>query len=193
MKLPELQITKTMMKIGINQSRGHIELRQPMAEIEYNQPQPEVKMTKTKSKLEIDQSEAFADANLKNPFRVIKEWASEAKKRVLLDIAKEISQGNRMMTIEHQDKSIIPQLAKEDSQPAPKQFNIGFMPETAEKVHFKYTPSKITMDVDLENFKLKAKINKPQINFQRGHVSIYTKQKASIDIQAIGINMDIIK
>lgn len=191
MKLPHLQINNQLMQIGIKQQSASIELHQPMADIKYNQPQPEVKMTKTESKLEIDQTEAFADANLKSPLRVTNEWAAEAKRRVLQDMANEIVQGNRMMSIEGRKENIIPQLAKEDSQPGPKTFNISYMPESIEKVRFNYTPSEINVDVNLEGFKLDVKVNNPTIKFHEGNLSIYTRQKSAISIKAVGLDISV--
>ncbi|MBU8881183.1 hypothetical protein BGM26_19860 [Bacillus sp. FJAT-29790] len=189
MKLPYLQITNTNALIGIQQHRATIEIKQPMAEIKMKQPQPVVEIDQSKSELEIDQTEAFADANLKHPFRVVNEWAAKAKQKVLQNISKKVSEGNRLMSIEHQQKSVIPQIAKEKSEPPPKEISIDYLPKPG-NVKFHYQPSEIKIKVPTKNLDLEVQTHHPIIKFNPGDLQIYLRQKASIHIQAIGAALD---
>lgn len=190
MQLPRLELHNTFAKLGIEQRNATIHIRQPQADMSYNQPQPEVKMHKTKGKLTIDQTEAFADAGLKHPFRMTKEQFSRSKQKVLQSIGAKASEGDQLMKIEHQGLSVIPQIAKNKSEPPMKEFNIGFVPESTSKVKIHYQPSEIKIDVNLENFKLHVKPNKPIIKFNQGDLQIYLKQKANLRIQAVGANIN---
>lgn len=190
MQLPRLELHNTFAKLGIKKRNATIQIRQPQAELTYNQPQPEVKMYKTKGKLTIDQTEAFADAGLKHPFRMTEEQFIKSKQKVLQALATKAAEGDRLMKIEYQSSSVIPQIAKNNSEPPQKEFNIGFVPSSMSKVKIHYEPSKIKMDVNLENFTLHVKPNKPIIKFNQGDLQIYLKQKANLQIQAVGAAVD---
>lgn len=190
MQLPRLELTNTMTQIGIEQQRATVSMRQPKADVKMNQPQPDVEYIKTKSQLEIDQTVAFADANLKHPFRMVREAAARARQDVLKGLAEEAAEGDRLMKIEYHNQNVIQQIAREESEPTPKQFNIGFMPSSAGKVKIFYQPSSIEIKVNRGNFNIDITPNYPTIKFNPGDLQIYLKQKASLQIQAVGANLN---
>lgn len=190
MQLPRINIESSSSYLGINQQRATLSIRQPQADIKMNQPQPDVQYIMTKSKLKIDQTEAFADANLKHPTRVIKETAQKSKQKLLQNLANEAAEGERLMKIENQNKSVIPDIARENSTPKPKQITLAYMPSSAEKIKFYYQPSKIDIKVNRGNFQLNIKANQPNITYHSGDISIYLKQKAQIKMTPVGAELD---
>ncbi|URM33453.1 DUF6470 family protein [Cytobacillus firmus] len=190
MQLPRLQLTNTMAMLGLEQTSSKITIRQPLPDVKMRQPNAEVQIQKSKGHLEIDQTEAFADANLKHAFASIKDWTAKAKQKVLQNISKEVSEGKRLMKIEDTKESVIPQIAKEKSEPPPKVLNIGYMPKSAESIKFHYQPSEIEVKVKTHNPEIKFKTHNPSINFIPGDLRIYLKQMASLQIQAIGEALD---
>ncbi|MBY0123467.1 DUF6470 family protein [Bacillus sp. S/N-304-OC-R1] len=190
MQLPRLELHNTFAKLGIEQSRSKISMRQPMADLKFTQPMPEVKIHTSKSKLEIDQTEAFADANLKNPLRVMNEWAAKAKQKMIQNIAQKANEGDRMMKIEGTRQNALPQIAKDKSQTPPKEVNIGFMPESMSKVKFRYQPSKVDIKVNFGKFRADVETHSPIIKFNQGDFRIYLKQKASLQINSVGATLD---
>lgn len=190
MQLPRLELHNTFAQLGIQQKNASIKIRQPKAELNYNQPQPSMEIHKSPSKLEIDQTEAFADANLKHPFRNIKEWTERAKQKILQSLAEKANEGDRLMKIEGRSESVIPEIAKQKSETPPKQFNIGFMPSSTDKVKFTYQPSEIKIIMNTKPITFNVKTNGPMINYHPGDFNIYLKQKASLKIQAVGATLD---
>lgn len=190
MQLPRLELHNTFAQLGINQRNATIEMRQPKADIHYNQSQPKIQIDKTKGKLEIDQTEAFADANLKHPFRNIKEWAEKAKQKILQSLSEKASEGDRLMKIEGQTKSVIPEIAKQESETPTKQVNIGFMPSSLDRVKISYQPSEIKVRILTEDPKFDVKTNSPVIKYNPGDINIYLRQKASLKIQVVGATLD---
>lgn len=190
MQLPRLEIDNRAAYIGINQRQATLEIRQPKADVRMNQPQPEVEYIKTQSKLEIDQTEAFADANLKNPLRVVKEWAEKAKQKVLQSLSEVAAEGDRLMKIEERDKTVIPEIARQNSEPEQKRINIGFMPSSAEKVKFYYQPSMIDVKVRRGNFQIDIEPKDIVKNFKPGNLQVYLKQKAVMNIKVVGSTLD---
>lgn len=190
MQLPRLELHNTFAQLGVQKKNASIEIRQPKAELNYNQPQPSMEIHKSASKLEIDQTEAFADANLKHPFRNIKEWAERAKQKILQSLAEKANEGDRLMKIEERSESVIPEIARQESETPPKQFNIGFMPSSTDKVKISYQPSEIKIKMNTEPMKFDVTTNGPVIKYHPGDFNIYLKQKASLNIQAVGATLD---
>lgn len=190
MQLPRLELHNTYAQLGVQKKNASIEIKQPKAELNYNQPQPSREIHKSASKLEIDQTEAFADANLKHPFRNMKEWTERAKQKILQSLAEKVNEGDRLMKIEERSESVIPEIARQESETPPKQFNIGFMPSSTDKVKISYQPSKIKIKMNTEPMKFDVKTNGPLIKYHPGDFNIYLKQKASLKIQAVGATLD---
>lgn len=190
LQFPPLDISIQFAQIGIQQHKPNIEVKQQLADLEIRQSQPEMDIKKSKGKLIIDQSEAFADADLKSPLRRTKEQADKAKQVVLQDIAKEISEGNRLMKIESHDNNTIPKIAKEQSEPPPKYANIKFIPETPEKVKIDYIPSEIDITFRFNKTIVKAQPKSPSITYHPWDINIYLKQKPSIHLTFVGTKID---
>lgn len=190
LQLPRLDISIQFAQIGIQQNKPNIEVKQQLADLEIRQSQPEMDIKKSKGKLIIDQSEAFADADLKSPLRRTKEQADKAKQVVLQDIAKEISEGNRLMKIESHDKNTIPKIAKEQSEPPQKYAGIKFIPETPEKVKIDYKPSEIDVTIKPKKTIVEAQPKSPRITYHPWDTNIYLKQKPSIHLTFVGTKID---
>lgn len=191
MQLLHLSISSQFAKLGMSSQKSWLEIKQPSADMQLRQPQPDLTVTKTKGKLEINQTEAFADANLKSPLRRTREAAQEAKQKLLRDLASQAAEGDRLMKIESGNKNVIPQIAKEQSEPKQHQFNIGFVPESAFKVKFHYTPSEIDIKVDQNKTLVQVKPNKPIIKYHKGDMQIYVRQKPSIEFKVTGTKYDL--
>lgn len=184
-QLPRLDITNQFAKIGLEQHKPNIEVKQHLAEIKIKQKQPEMEIIKTKSKLLIDQSEAFADADVMSPLRRTKEWVKKALQAVQQDIAGEMSEGRRLMKIENKNNTI-PEIAKANTEPPQKYSNIKFIPETPEKVKFDYTPSVIDIKIKQNKPEVEAETKSPTITYHPWDLKIYLKQKPSITFKVVG-------
>lgn len=189
-QLLRIEISNQHAKYGLSSQKATIEIHQPSADMSIKQPQPNLTMSKTDGKLEIDQSEAFADANSKPIARRTREWAQQAKQKVIQDLEHETSEGRRLMSIESKNKNTIAEIAREQSEPEQKHFNIGFMPESAFKVKFHYTPSEIDIKIDQHQPKIKIKPNLPVVKYHPGDLQIYLRQKPSIQFKVVGSNYD---
>lgn len=190
LQLPRLDISSQFAKLGLQQKMPNIEVKNRLGEIEIKQPKPEMELKQTKGKLEIDQTEAFADANLKPALRLAKEQAEKARQTVLQDIASEISEGRKLMEIENGDKDTIAKIVKEQTQPPLKFPSLKYIPETPYKVKFHYSPSEIDIKVKQHNPEIKAELNGPIITHHPWDLSVYLKQKPSIEIKAVGTQYD---
>ncbi|MEH7342625.1 DUF6470 family protein [Bacillus sp. JJ1532] len=192
MRLPSIQIHATSAKLGIQKTPTTIQMRQPMADMTMRQPHAQIDYQQRDTTIQIDQSEAFADAGLKPISRHIREWAEKGKQQALKATATIAQQGDQMMKIE-QGGLVIPQIAKTNSEDPIREFNIGFMPSSASKVRIHYSSGKFQMDVKQQKPIIKIKPNQPVINVNPGKTNIYLKQKSSISFSVPGLNVDLQK
>ncbi len=102
MRLSSLDIQSTDAYTGLRSERPPMRIRQQSADLHIHQEHVGlIEISKTASKLFIDQTEAFADANLKSPLRMASEFWNHSKSHVAEYLAKTAQQGNQMMKIEN--------------------------------------------------------------------------------------------
>jgi hypothetical protein len=183
MKLPQIRIESTFAKIGLQIIPPVQEIEQPPAELFIQQPPAEMMIDVVPGRLTIDQSQAWADMDLKHVFQRIEEAAQEGYQSWLAYLETVSQQGDELMKIENGGNPIVLQ-AQVNSEDPPLEFNIGFVPSPfSVKIH--YDPAKLMMD---------WKVNKPIIDVQR-HAPIinYKQGKVNIDIaQHNSLHIDIV-
>lgn len=192
MKLPSIQISTVNGQIGISKDPTTVQMRQPMADMKMRQPHADVKYIQRDAKINIDQTEAFADAGLKHISRHIREWAEKGKQQVSKATATIASQGDQMMKIENKG-SVIPQIAKTNSEDPMRDINIAFIPSSVSKVKINYTPGEFKVNAQPKEVEIEIKPNKPVIKVNPGNTNIYLKQKSAISFSVVGLNVDYTK
>ncbi|SDH64209.1 DUF6470 family protein [Alteribacillus bidgolensis] len=102
MNMPIVEITTTNAELGIKSSRPPFEISQPPADTEINQNLTDTVEISTKAaKVNIDQSEAFADANLISPLQKTKQFAQKANQTATEYTAKKAREGEQLKAIEN--------------------------------------------------------------------------------------------
>lgn len=185
MQLPHLDITSVHGHIGMKSQRPHIQIKQHNADLSIKQEHvATLKISQKAAKLFIDQTEAFADANLKGPLRSSDEFVANTKQKVMAYISKQAGQGDQLMKIEN-GGSVIPGLAKQDSELYPeKQLNIALMPRPFQ-VKFQVEPSDVEITVNRTEPEINVTRREPTIQHRRWETDVYVKQKNSISFQIV--------
>lgn len=138
-------------------------------------------MTRTPSKLTIDQTEAFADMDIKSIFRRSEEWAAEGKRAVGEGMGRRAEEGSELIKIENGGNAIA-EFAKINGTPPAKQFNIGVIPSFfSVKIH--YQPSELQIEVEPQKAIIEATPHKPIVNYQPGKVNIDMLQYPDLKIE----------
>jgi hypothetical protein len=180
----EIRINTTPALIGINRTPGKMEIQQPKADINMNTTLPKVEIHTEPVKVQIDQYPCRAEAGLKNYIDLTKDNASFSKQKAMEGIARIVRQGNEMATIQN-NQDPIPQQADENAYHLfEKEFNFDLIPKSRPNIDFvggavdiKPIEGKVNMDV---------KVNKPIIQYQRGKVEVYLRQKNNLNIEWVG-------
>lgn len=188
MRLPQIQIDSTMAKLAVQIRDMKIEMERINPEVQIRQPQADIKIEKIDGQLQIDQSEAFADANLKHVTRMTEEYAAKGKNHVLKSIATAVQQGDQLMKIESSGKTAIPQLAKTNSESSHVDFTSGQMPKSKVKIH--YSPGDVKVEIKQNTPEFKVKTHDLNFKVDPGDVNIYLKQKAEVTFSIPGLNIN---
>src|SRR5690554_5244976 len=186
MNHPQIQIHTERAHIGIQQQRPPMSIRQRPADLEINQELVgSFRLSKTASKLFIDQSEAFADADRKGPLRRSREAVTKAHQNVMKYIARTAQQGERLKKIEHGGNAIA-EIARQKGTREEFSFNYGTVPKNAFRVKFDFVPSELKVDVDWPEPNIRVRRNEPDIHIPKWQTNAYLKQKNSIHFSVAG-------
>jgi hypothetical protein len=185
MQLPQIRLQSTFAKIAIKTTPPVQEIKQPPAELDLQQPPAEMKIETKPAKLTIDQTKAWEDMDLKHIFRRIEEFAQQGYEDWLEGIARVSRQGDELMRIEDGGNPLAEQ-AKENSEDPIYDFNIGWIPSLF-SVKTNFEPAKVHMDVKVHQPIIRAKINKPIINYTPGKVTINLAQRNSLKIDFVNL------
>lgn len=189
MDFPRIQIDQTFGKIGLHHRPARILIEQRPAKLEIRQPKAKLLLRTTGGKLDIDQSQAFAEANLKHVFQLTAEYAALGRKAVLEGIARRAREGDRLMQIEKGGHPIA-DLARKGAYPPAKQLQIGWMPHSPFSVRFHYEPVR----VDIFAFPREPQVNvqtyQPHIKYVPGKIRGWMRQWPTLEITVRGLLVD---
>ncbi len=188
MQLAHIHIQSQNAEVGLSQTRPNMNIRQHPAVMQIDQELAgTLSISKTASKLYIDQTEAFADANLKSPLRMSSEWSGKGEQAVMNYITKTARDGEQLKKIETGAK-VLPQLAKQNGERQPKEVNVGFVPENAFKVTFDFEPLQITVESEWPDPNIEFHVKPPDIQIPKWETDVYLQQKEAISFQATNVD-----
>jgi hypothetical protein len=170
----------TFARIGMETSRGELQIEQRHAEVNIEQPKSEMFVNRRPPRLTIDQTQAWEDVNLKSVFRMTEDAARAGYQELMNTIASKSLEGDELMMIEH-GFSAIPSLAKRNSETPQADFNIGWIP-SHNSVKINYDPGETDISWNIGKAHINITQNKPNINFYPGKTDIFLQQKNSLNI-----------
>ncbi|HET7626966.1 MAG TPA: DUF6470 family protein [Bacillales bacterium] len=185
----QLQMQSTFGRIGLQTRVAKLNIRQSPADLRIRQPKAEMRIEHRSGKLDIDQSQAFAEANLKSVFAWGREYAKRGHQAVLEGIARRAAEGDRLMKIENGGNPIAA-IAAENSAPPPARINIGWMPKSPFSVKFHYSPAELNIHWQTFGAEIQAKPHPPEFSFVRGDVNVYMRVWPSLTIDVSGSRID---
>lgn len=189
MQLPSLNIQKTDAYIGLHLQRPGLQIRQRNADLQILQDPVGMEMRTSKPKLSIDQTEAFADANLKTPLRLANDFWAKTESVVSQYVAKTALEGEQLKSIEN-GTGVIQRIAKQRSERPIPEINIGYMPRSMNRVRFDYRPSEVTIHAPFKEAEISVTRRAPQIEIPKWQTDVYVRQKNQISFEAVGVNVD---
>ncbi|ADC49191.1 hypothetical protein BpOF4_05645 [Alkalihalophilus pseudofirmus OF4] len=190
MQLASLNIQTTPAQTGLRSQKGTLQLKQHQADLNIQTNREPLKISTTYPQLSIDQTEAFADANLKNPLRFANDNYGKIKSIVYEYLAKKTQEGTQMMEIEHGYGGAIARIAKQNSQSPEPQLQLVNIPRSMNQTKIDFRPSEISFQVPRHEAAISVNRREPEVHMPKWQTETYVKQKNSISFQAIGAAID---
>jgi hypothetical protein len=183
MQFPQIRMQSTQAMLGIEKSNARLHIKQPHAQMELQQPKVIVEMKRVSPKLDINQTQAWADMNLKHIFRRNEEAAGEGYRAWMQYLAKTAQEGTELMKIENGGGAIAAQ-AKRNGQLPKHEFGLGFIPSPS-SVKINYQPGDVQINVQPQKVISNFQVQKPIINYQQGSINYHLKQQNSLQIDFV--------
>lgn len=177
-----LRITTTDAKIGIDISDGHYQMSSPKGEQRITTTDPKMTLSGEPVKVIIDSYQSWAERGFKNNLDLFKHTAQLGKQAAINGVSKRVADGNRMADIKNGMPPAIPELAERNSKPRMREFGYGVIPKSRPTITVVGGQS-ISWQRGSTNIDYTPR--KPQINYTKGNVKTYLKQKESINIEYI--------
>ncbi|MDT8858787.1 DUF6470 family protein [Alkalihalobacillus sp. MEB130] len=191
MQLPSIQIHQTEALIGLRSQRPGLQIRQESPDMKIHQNHHGlIEISQTASKMHIDQTEAFADANLVPTLRQNKEYLESGKSKVAQFIARTAQQGDQMMRIEN-GTGALARISKVNSERPEKQATLGYMPKSMDRVNITFQPSQVTTRANVQPVTVTVQQKDPYIDIPKWQTETYIRQKNHISFQAVGGNVNL--
>ncbi|MHA6258386.1 DUF6470 family protein [Sporosarcina sp. CAU 1771] len=180
MNIPQLQIQTTRGILGLQTTKPVQEIEQPRATMHQQQPAATLEISTTRSQLSVDTTEARAEIDLKSVFKRTEEYAQLGKQGAMEGIARRAEEGRQMVEIANGGNPI-PDIAKQNANPPPKQLGIRFIGGYS-KAQVSIQPGTTNINATPQKPVNDVQINKPIHNYTPGKVSREMEHWPSIQI-----------
>ncbi|MGF2617931.1 hypothetical protein FZC84_12880 [Rossellomorea vietnamensis] len=185
MNFPQIRLQSSPASISIQTTPGRMEIQQPPAELYIQQPKAILDIETITGKLTIDQTEAWADMNIKSVFRMAEENAQEGKQAALEATGSAAQDGDELMRIENGGGTIASQAQRNGESPQ-YEFNIGWIPRHG-SVKIQYAPATVNINARPQEVINNTRIQKPIIEHVSSQVDVSLKQHGTLDIDFEGL------
>lgn len=189
MGIPQIRLSQTYAKIGLDIQKPKQSIQQPQAVMEIHQEPTKLEIRRSNWKLIIDQTQAWHEMNLKDPFTLTRDWAGDGYRQLLEGIAQRVAEGNRLAAIEYGGNPIA-DIAKQKNTPGPANFNIAFIPSYG-SVKINFTPAELHINWRQGGTSIHTEARKPIHDYTPGKVEVYLKQKESLRVEFTGQEVDL--
>lgn len=184
-----LSIQTTPAILDWNTTKPKQSIEQPKAVVEGSLSLSKIRVEATLAKITIDQTQAFAEAGLKNNQAFSQEYVQLAKQKMQEGIGRRASQGDQLAKISDKGNPIPQQAAYNAYDQFLHEFGMVTIPRSGADIDV----IQGQVDVQVTEGELTGKIRaqKPIVDYQQGRVERYMKQYNSISIQYEGDKVDL--
>jgi len=187
-QIPQIRIQQEYTKIGIEVTSGKLSIEQPKSELEIHQQASDMEIRRTPGEMKIDQSKAWSAIGLGTSQEMMDRMAANSQQIAHQTIAEIAQAGDRMMQIQNKG-NIFADLARESFF---KDYPMDLLgPAGFNNVEFEYIPSSSDIRITPKGVSFDPIINKPDIEYTPGKISVYIAQKNYIHFSTeIGSSLD---
>ena len=184
-KMPQVTINQRFSKIGMDIKKPDYQINQTKPETIIEQGKGNLQVKQKNIKVNVDNYPARYDLGYRNYKDFMKDFAQKGKQSMLSQIKKYANQGDQLMRIENGGKPIISQ-AKQENKPSKKEIALRW------KRGPKISVRENSLDINYSPQKVKSNLSRGKVNsnLNWGKVSTYLEQKADLEINVRGNNLN---
>ena len=183
--MPQITINQIFARIGMDIRKPEHSIKQTKPETTIEQGKGKQQINQENVKVNIDNYPARYDLGYRNYKDFMKDFAQEGQQTSLSQIKKYASQGDQLMRIENGGKPIISQ-AKQENKPSQKEIALRW--KRGPKISVKEN----SLDISYSPQKVKSNLSRGKVNsnLNWGKVNTYLEQKADLEINVRGHNLN---
>ncbi|MFT9849595.1 DUF6470 family protein [Aneurinibacillus sp. REN35] len=188
MNMPRLDIQQTFAKLDWEVQTPSYTFEPGRAELSIQQQPAEMVLHRTPSQLTIDQSQCWADMDLKHTFRRIAEDAAAGHQQALAYIEKVTLEGEQLGAIEHGGNTIR-SLAMDNRFLPEHSFTYGNVPSNF-SLRLDFTPGDLGMEWNTGGTTIDVHTAPFQHHYEKGKITYMMQKKNEMHFQMVGGNVN---
>ncbi len=181
MEMPKLVMSQQYAMIGIQTQNGHYQINQPQAEISMQTTNTQVRIENAKGMVEIDQEPGWGMLGVGSNPQWNENIYSQMNSIMMQGILRRSEDGNRMIEAMISKDDPTGELADKNSKLVNSvDYTVSTIEKDGVKLNGLFKPGKV--DYQNGSLTVQVKPHKPQIEYHRGAVDLYVRQKNSLNI-----------
>lgn len=188
MNVPQIRMSQTFARIGLDRTPPQQEIRQPQAQLNMRQEPAKLIIDRTPASLEIDTTEARAAIDMKSVFRRSDDFSNWGYQDLLEGIARRAQEGDRLRSIESGENAITG-IAYDNSHPPRREFPVTTL-YGPDSVRIRFDPAQLDIRWERGGVQYDPVTPAVEHRYTPGKVEVYLAQKNSLTIDFIGLFTD---
>lgn len=188
MRIPQIQIRTTDIKMDWNIQDPVQRIQQPKATQTIEQPAAILEINTTRAQMNVDMTQFWRDVGLKPTGETIRENAEKARQEMMQGITRRVGEGRRMMLEagKGQGAGTIKSIAMQNHGPKrPGPYNVKFIP-SYQAIKVDIQPGTTDVNITQQKPKIDVQVNKPIHDYTPGKVSGTMLVRPDVEIDVIG-------
>jgi hypothetical protein len=188
MRIPQVRIQTTKAQLGMESQKGFLEhVNPPQQQLDIKTNLVKVEIRSRAPQIRIDQTQAFAESGLKQPLALSQDNSAYSNQKMMESIGKIVDQGNQLMAIENGGNPIPEHAVYNAYDQFVREWNMVTMPRSRPRIDL----IEGTVDIQVRGGDVvnNTRPSKVSFNYQPGKLDIYLKQKDSISMSVVDVEV----
>ena len=183
MRIPQIQISITDIKMDLTINEGQQHISQPNADLNISQPAAILNISTTGPKMEVDMSQFWRDVDQKPIGEVITDYVNKGRQGALRSISKAMNEGRQMMMNagKGQAGQAIQSIAKQNYGPKVQRIGLDFTP-SYQAIKVDIQPGTTDVQIQAQKPKIDVQVNKPSHDYTLGDVNGTMITRPRVDV-----------
>lgn len=186
MRIPQIQIHTTDIKMDYNIQDPVQRIQQPKATQKIEQPAAILEINTTPPKMTVDMAQFWRDVGLKPTGETIRENAQKARQEMLSGISRRVGEGRRLMLEAGKGQNTVKSIAMQNHGPERAgPYNVRFIP-SYQAIKVDIQPGTTDINITKQKPKIDVQVNKPIHDYTPGKVSGTMVVRPDVEIDVRG-------